>query len=327
MNRIAIIGAGMAGLAAARRLADQGHDCTVLEKSRGLGGRMATRHADALRFDHGAQYFTARGESLKACVRGWQQEGVVAEWGPDRLVGCPGMTAPAWAMARGLSIHRHCRITHLDHRPEGWHLQADAGPDHEALARPFDTVLLAIPAPQAMTLAATAGIDFPAMAQVRYAPTITLMAAFDHPLSLPDVALEPTEGPLAWIARNATKPGRDAEPETVVAHAGSEWSRAHLNTPAEELGEPLLEALRAIVGKAQPFHWQVHRWLYARVEQAAGTPCLWDAQQRIGACGDWALGARVEAAFDSGEALAAAVIRSTGVDQGQAKGPNPGPSA
>ncbi|SEK77082.1 NAD(P)/FAD-dependent oxidoreductase [Ectothiorhodospira marina] len=325
MNRIAIIGAGIAGLAAARRLADRGYDCTVLEKSRGLGGRMATRRADGLQFDHGAQYFTARGEALQAYVRSWQQEGVVAEWGSGRLVGCPGMTAPAWALARGLTIHRNCRVTHLDHHPEGWTLHADHGPDDDTLAMAFDAVLLAIPAPQAMALAATTGIDFPALQQVRYAPTITLMAAFDHPLPLADVVIEPTEGPLAWIARNATKPGRDTEPETVVAHAGSEWSRAHVDTPTEALGEPLLEALRAMVGKAQPFHWQVHRWLYARVEQAAGTPCLWDAQQRIGACGDWALGARVEAAFDSGEALAAALVRSMGVGGDGANGPRPGP--
>ncbi|WP_019626109.1 NAD(P)/FAD-dependent oxidoreductase [Thioalkalivibrio sp. ALJT] len=312
MNRIAIIGAGIAGLAAARDLSTRGYTCTVFEKSRGLGGRMATRHAGPLRFDHGAQYFTARGPSLQTRVRTWQALGTVAAWAPGRLVGCPDMTAPAHALARGLTIHYECRITQLLSTAEGWRLQADPA----TCARPaelegvFAAVLLAIPAPQAAALANTAEVGLPELEHVRYAPTVTLMAAFDHPLTGIADTLQPACSPLAWIARNHSKPERPAQPETLVAHAGAEWSRAHIEADPETLAEPLVEALRPYVGGAEPIHRQVHRWLYARVEQAAGQPCLWHAERRLGACGDWALGARVEAAFDSGEALAAAVADS-----------------
>ncbi|WP_018872481.1 NAD(P)/FAD-dependent oxidoreductase [Thioalkalivibrio sp. ALJ16] len=310
MTRIAVIGAGIAGLAAARDLAARGYACTVFEKSRGLGGRMATRRAGPLRFDHGAQYFTARGPSLQARAREWQTLGAAAEWAPGRLVGCPDMTAPAHALARGLTIHRECRITQLIPTADGWRLQADPAPSPADLEAAFAAVLLAIPAPQAADLSRPSGVELPALDAVRYAPTITLMAAFDRPLSGIGEALEPESGPLAWIARNHTKPGRAARPETVVAHAGSEWSRAHIESDPETLVAPLTQALRPYVGEAEPVHRQVHRWLYARVEQAADQPCLWDADRRLGACGDWALGARVEAAFDSGESLAAAVAAS-----------------
>ena len=44
------------------------------------------------------------------------------------------------------------------------------------------------------------------------------------------------------------------------------------------------------------------------METPLGQEYLWDRSARIGVCGDWCLGARVEAAYDSGVALARAVL-------------------
>ena len=78
--RVAVIGAGLAGLICAERLIRQGWPVTVFDKGRGPGGRMATRRADDLRFDHGAQYFTARDQRFRDRVDAWVHDGVVALW-------------------------------------------------------------------------------------------------------------------------------------------------------------------------------------------------------------------------------------------------------
>jgi predicted NAD/FAD-dependent oxidoreductase len=308
--KIAIIGAGIAGLSAANRLREAGMDCTVFEKSRGLGGRMATRRVGSLQFDHGAQYFTARGVRFQSRLDRWQAEGCVAEWLPGKWVGTPGMTAPARALAAELRVVRECRVTGLFGGPGRWRLVSDTAPASVIAQETFDAVILAIPAPQIEPLAASAGIPFVELERIRYAPCLTLMLAFDAPTGLREPSFSPDQGPVAWIARNNSKPGRDDSPETVVVHATPAWSRAHFDAPPESTADALLQDLRPQIGDAEPGFRMVHRWLYARVEQTAGVPFLWDPVRQVGACGDWAGGPRVECAFDSGEALASAIIET-----------------
>ena len=307
---IAIIGAGMAGVSAANRLREAGADCTVFEKSRGLGGRMATRRVGSLQFDHGAQYFTARGVRFQSRLARWQAEGSVAEWLPGKWVGTPGMTAPAQALATELRVIRECRVTGLVGGPGHWRLVSDTAPASVIAQQSFDAVIMAIPAPQIDPLADSAGIRFVELARVRYAPCLTLMLAFDQPTELHEPSFSPSHGPVAWIARDDSKPGRDNALETVVVHATPAWSRAHLNASAESAADALLTGVRPQIGDAEPVFRMAHRWLYARVEQSAGIPFLWDPAQQVGACGDWASGPRVECAFDSGEAVAAAIIEA-----------------
>ena len=72
-----VIGAGIAGLIAARALRAAGHRVLVLDKGRGVGGRMATRRIEGGVFDHGAQFVTVRDPRFQQIVEGWQAKGVV----------------------------------------------------------------------------------------------------------------------------------------------------------------------------------------------------------------------------------------------------------
>ena len=308
LMKIAIIGAGIAGLTAADRLRAAGADCTVFEKSRGLGGRMATRRVETLQFDHGAQYFTARGARFESRLAQWQSQGIVAEWSPGKWVGTPAMTAPARSLAAGLQVIPHYQVTGLAGGPGHWRLVSDNTATGTIAQASFDAVIMAVPAPQISPLAASADVRFPELDRVRYAPCLSLMLAFDRPTGLHDSSLRPEDGPIAWIARNNTKPGRASPLETLVVHATAAWSRAHLDDPAERTSDALLRGLGPFIGDAEPVFRMIHRWLYARVEQTAGVPFIWNADQQLGACGDWGGGPRVESAFDSGDALAAALV-------------------
>jgi renalase len=306
---IAIIGAGMAGLAAAQRLRQSGAAVTLFEKSRGLGGRMATRRVDDLQFDHGAQYFTAKGPRFQEAVAGWEASGDVAPWFGRSYVGTPGMTAPARAMAEGLAVAMECQVSAIGRDVGGWSVLDADGLVRARENGSYSAVILAVPAPQAAPLATSAGIVFPELEHARYAPCCALMLAFAKPLHLPADRIKPEDSAIGWTARNASKPGRTQGHETIVVHATPQWSREHLEDSHEEIARELLARFQALTGQtAAPTFVAAHRWRYALVEEPAGTPFLWDAASRLGACGDWCLGPRVEAAFDSGEALADAIL-------------------
>ena len=307
--RIAIVGAGMAGMSCGQRLSRLGHEVRLFDKGRGPGGRMATRRMEdggtTLHFDHGAQYFTARDPRFVEQVAHWEASGVAARWaaaGDDAWVGTPAMNAPLKAMAGELGVQFGTRIEQLVRDGDGWQLDGEGAPD----AR-FDAVLVAVPAEQAGPLLQP---HAPAMAtladQTASDPCWTLMAGFEAPLALVQDTLR-QRGPIGWAARNNAKPGR-ANEECWVIQASPEWSRAHLEEDAETVAAALLAELAEANGGPLPRQLgaTAHRWRFAK-SGTAGEEALWDAEQRIGVCGDWLIGPRVEAAYMSGLLLAEAV--------------------
>ena len=329
---IAVIGAGIAGLSCATALQAAGHSVQVFDKSRGGGGRMSTRRSadETWQCDHGAQYFTARDPAFAAEVARWQQAGVAALWAPrvavlndpslrqpgplDRFVGTPRMTAPAQWLAGSLKRSLGTTIQRL-HR-EGPHWQIETA-EHGRLDSRFDAVLLALPAPQAWPLAEPhAPALAAAAASVRMRGCWALMLQFDSPVDLPFDAAFVNSGPLRWIARDSSKPGRTAAnaapQETWLLHAEAEWSEAHLELPPDEAAALMLAAFAALGGPAPP-RWTAHRWRYADTRQPLLDGCLWDVSLRLGLCGDWLNGGKVEGAWLSGQGLAAKLSLSPAV--------------
>lgn len=311
---IAVIGAGAAGLACAARLVEAGREVRVFDKGRRPGGRIATRRIGDVSFNHGAQFATARDPAFVALLARFQQDGTVAGWpaasdGRDvRWVGVPGMSAMATALVGSLTVEtlsqvafirpdRSVRIVPADTIAPG--VVCDEG---GSLTEPFEAVLLAVPSPQAVLLLG----DHPFAARAaatRYVPSWTVMATFDPALPGPDVFRAKT-GAVGWAARQSSLPGHSDGPDAWVIQATAAWSAEHLEQDAAKIAPMLCAAFTAVV----PATVAAQRWRYAQVEAAAGEPCLWDPKQRIGACGDWCLGGRVEAAWLSGRALAAAVL-------------------
>jgi len=310
---VAIVGAGIAGLAAAKELRAAGIEPTVFEKSCGLGGRMATRRAGDYQFDHGAQYFTAKGERFRAVVADWRATGSTGLWGDDRHVGTPGMVAPARALAGDLDVLHGFQVSALLRAGTGDWMIRSSDPADVAATGPFDAVILALPAPQAAPFVTPTGVALDGLADVRMAPCWALLIGAGLRPHLPGGALRPDDPVIGWIADNTSKPERSAYGCSLVVHATPAWSRANLELAPEAAAAVLLEHARKLVEiDASPSYLVAHRWRFALVEQAAGVPCVWNADARLGACGDWCIGPRVEAAFDSGEAMARVVLETLG---------------
>ena len=236
MRDIAIIGAGMAGLACATRLKEQGRSVTVFDKGRGPGGRMATRRAqvagDTVSFDHGAQYFTVRDTGFAKAVAGWRHADVVAPWpaaGDDAMVGIPSMNAPIRHMAAAVDVHWATRIEAIERSEDGWRVIFEDGSGRDGDASDFRQVIIAVPAEQAMPMLSAIELPVAANWSARArastsSPCWAVMAAFSQTLPLADT-FRGTE--ITWAARNSAKPGREAGEHWVI-HGSSEWSAHHL---------------------------------------------------------------------------------------------------
>jgi len=321
--KIAIIGAGMAGLACGENLVRAGHQVSMFDKGRGPGGRMATRRMEigdqTLRFDHGAQYFTARDPRFSARVGHWEEAGMVARWpnaSPEAWVGTPGMNAPIRAMAQALPVQFGMRVEGISSTQAGWHL---AG---EGLSERADAVVVAVPAEQAATLLLPHHADFAGQAaEIVSEPCWTLMLAFDRPLTETPNTLR-SEGAIGWAACNSAKPGRIASgsggeageesgAECWVVQGSPAWSRKHLELDKGDAQALLFAEFAQLAGPLPKLLASAcHRWRYAQVPRRDGA-VLWDAQAKLGACGDWVKGPRVENAFLSGLELADAIGPAT----------------
>lgn len=319
-TRIAIIGAGIAGLGAARTLVSGGAEVVVFDKGRGPGGRASTRRGVLGRFDHGAQFFTVRSERFARVVDGWARAGVAAAWEgeflterhgrrePDeeraRWVGVPGMNEIVRDLADGLDVRFGTRVESFTRVGAAWNMLGEAGRDLGT----YDGVVVAAPPVQAATLLEPIA---PAMAQraerAVMQPCWTVMAAFREPVGAGFDGLRVEgDGPLGWAGCDSSKPGRDADGhERWVLQASPAWSREHLERTPDGVGPELLAGFAVLIGKDLPplIGAEAHRWRYALASDPVGERCLFDPDLQLGVCGDWLIGARIEAAWLSGNAL------------------------
>ncbi|MDL2355875.1 MAG: FAD-dependent oxidoreductase, partial [Pseudomonadota bacterium] len=309
---IAIVGAGIAGLACATALQQSGFNVAIFDKSRGPAGRMSTRRGDGWQCDHGAQYFTARDAGFRAEVARWERAGAAAPWYPvvqrfdtagarlcapaERFVGTPRMSAPAALLASTLALRTEVTISALQREGAGWRLHAHgAGP----LAHCYDAVVLALPAPQAAPLLREVAPVQAALAQSTTMPGCwALMLQYPAPLALGFDAAFVNHGPLRWVARDSAKPGRGGA-ESWLLHASAAWSETHIEDDADSVAAHLLAAFAALGGPA-PQGWSAHRWRHASTAPAREEVCIWEAADGLGLCGDWLNGGTVEAAWLSG---------------------------
>jgi predicted NAD/FAD-dependent oxidoreductase len=335
-----VVGAGMAGITCARTLVQAGHRVTVFEKSRGPGGRMATRNTEFGAFDHGTQYFTVRDGRFEKALA--SSPGLVRPWSANTVrildeagrvvaaslppkeahwVATPGMNAllKHWAqpLAASGSLALETQVSRIEAdrlHPERWQLQTEGPGANSRIYSGFDAVVLALPAPQAHALLLSSQHGkalMPVLAGVSIAPCWTLMLAFPQAMQPTLQHLGPhwnaarsTHHRIAWLARESSKPGRGAI-ERWTVQASPEWSERHLEDDAERVKAKLLKAFTEVTGiRAQPSHADVHRWRYAQTTEPLGKSHVWDAKSQIGVCGDWCLGHRVEEAFVSGLEMA-----------------------
>lgn len=319
-KRVAVIGAGVSGIACAHVLRGAGFAPVIFEKSRGLGGRLATRRADGgLSIDHGAQFLTAHTPGFQAVIRHAQSAGTMAPWAPDVragdrpsaedwLVGVPAMNAFLKPMISGVETYLGCAVSAIVREGAGWHVHcADTKLDET-----FQHVVCTAPAPQAHKLLAEDHPFGDRLLDVSIAPCWALLFGVEGGLQIDGDVWRSNDADLRWLARNTSKPRRAGAVEGWIAHAGPVWSIHHLEHTAEDAQALLLSLVEERLGMTLPslVYARAHRWRYALTTAPLGVPYMCSDDRTLFVGGDWCLGARVEYAYQSGAAIAAALIET-----------------
>jgi predicted NAD/FAD-dependent oxidoreductase len=320
IKKVAIIGAGIAGLSCAKELQSNGILVDLFEKSRGPSGRMSTRRTQDGSVDHGAQYFTARDARFIQEVQSWMQADIADVWKPKlkvyeagvwreshsqeiRYVGTPNMNSPGKHLAKDLSIQYETTISHLERIDRKWHLQCN---ENREITASYDFIVLAIPAPQASAL--TKDVDaraFNTISSAQMRACWTMMAELPNQITADFDAAFINQEIISWICQNRSKPMRQGNIWTI--HASPAWSQENVELSKEDAQDQMVTCLTSLGFNCQDAEINMHRWRYASGGLKSTVSFLAMPDIGLGLCGDWLNGGRVEGAWVSGLELALAL--------------------
>ncbi len=325
---VIVIGAGLSGLLAAAGLQSGGARVLVLDKGRGVGGRLATRRTDSGVFDHGAQFFTARDPQFHSQVEAWQAAGIVKAWatgfaladgtykrdGETRFCGVKGMASIAKHLAHGLDVRVSAKVVRVQTEGRGWVVTTEAGEGFSGRA-----LLLTPPVPQSLELLATGDFPLPErvrdqLRQIEYAACLAVLAQLMGPSRITEPGGLWFNGePVSWMADNQRKGVSTAAGAAVTIHAGQQFSRAHWESPEGEVTAALLAFAAPWLGSV-PVETQLHRWRYSLPLRVHPERCLVLREPApLVFAGDAFGGPRVEGAALSGLAAGAALLEIAGL--------------
>ena len=309
MSDIVVVGAGLSGLTAARSLQEKGHKVIVLDKGRGLGGRMATRRistsdGSTAVFDHGAQFFTVRDQQFQKFVDEWITNGIVREWcrgfvaedGHPRYVVNNGMTALTKHIAQNLDVRTSTLVFAVkpcDADPKKWTVVID---DNSRID--CDAVVMTCPLPQSYSLTVTTGVELPQdLLLTDYDRTIGLLAVLDGPSVVPAPGgIQNPDDVFSWIGDNQAK-GISSIP-AITFHANPTWSSAHWDDSLEDGLALVTQAAQKYLGDAQIVASEYKKWRFATPRKLWPEPFF--AAGSLVFAGDAFAGPKVEGAVLSG---------------------------
>jgi hypothetical protein len=316
--KVAIVGAGIAGLVAAESLAAAGAEVTVIDKGRSVGGRLATRRIGEARLDHGAQFFTVRTPAFQRRVDDWIERGIVRVWnhgfdadsggdGHPRYVGTAGMNSLAKDLAASLpdSVTVETSTMAFEVRSgesQRWDLMIDDG-----TSRPADAIILTSPLPQTFALLIDSGVVLDdSLMRTDYDRTIALLVTLDRSIELsPSGGIQDADDVFSFIGDNMAK-GVSATPACTF-NANPSWSADHWDRDAD-LDTLLRDAAQSWLGDAEIVESQVKKWRLATPQSIWPDPCWTSDDGTIVLAGDAFAGPKVEGAHNSGLAAAHALI-------------------
>ncbi len=334
MTTVAIIGAGLSGLAAAHTLQDAGHTVTLFEKSRGVGGRTATRKRDDFIYDHGAQYFKGGSKLSTEWItkrfptpdlldiakpvwifdgKGHIQEGDPKQNADPKWSYRSGFTSFSKRMAEGLDVRVETHVGRVQQTDAGWSL---FGETNDLLEEHFDQLLITIPATQALDLIKRtqfAGEQGKAISEqlgkAKYNPLISVMLGYKPtPKARPYYALVNTDKghPISWLAWEHEK-ARERAPEgtgLLIAQMAPSYSKEHRETAQAILFQHVAQLVSTLVNEqlTAPVFTDVQYWRYALPSEKADADALLAITLPLGLafCGDAFVGGRAHLALEDG---------------------------
>jgi renalase len=298
-----IIGAGMAGLSAANVLSKKGHEVVVLDKGRGVGGRMSTRTIiNTAKADHGAQYFSVKSPEFQELITALQAEHIVGEWtipqrANVRYIGGKGMNSIPKRLAQNLNVLVNEKVVLISENE----VKTESGNSYS-----FDNLIVTIPIPQITDLLNQSQIKISAQDQsvfesIHYTPCIAVMAVLHQPTDIFGGGIILENQPVAWIADNFQK-GITQTP-TATLHASAEYSAKHFDDDLQVIAKEMLSSVNQYIKPQSIQSFQVHRWKFSNAVKRYDKSFYQLENQNIYLGGDGFGIGNVEGAFLSGHLL------------------------
>ncbi len=297
--KIIIIGAGMAGLSAARILMQKGYEVTVLDKGRGVGGRMSTRTIENAKADHGAQYFSVKTTEFQTLISELQSDNITAEWHlvqreNVRYIGAKGMNTIPKKMASLLPVLVNEKVVLIENNT----VKTESGNIY-----PFDKLVITMPIPQIIDLFQNSKMlfsenDKSVLGEIKYEPCIAVVAVLKEPTKIVSGGIILENQPVSWIADNFQK-GITQIP-TVTIHASSAYSAKRFDDDVNEVAKDMLSSVNQYINSENIVSSQTHRWRFSNATKRYEAHFYQIENQAIYLAGDGFGMGNVEGAFLSG---------------------------
>lgn len=333
MKSSIVVGAGISGLVCANWLKHSGFSVVVIDKARGVGGRMATRRTQSANdknieglYDHGAQYITVRDTRFEKYIDKWSSEGFVKEWcrgfpsvnksseqlGHPRYVGVSGMTAVPKLLAENLDIRLNQRVGKINSSEGNWEVISENGDFYSA-----DSLVLTAPVPQSLHMINNGNFKLDEkirkeLEDISYYPCIAVLLELNGPSAIPSPGGMNIDDPIiTWIADNKQK-GISPDAVTLTIHTTPEFTDEYWEDDDKKISDVVINRTSEYLG-SEVLKVQVHRWRYSLpVKVAENNYLLVDKEPPLIFIGDAFGGGRVEGAFISGVEGAEGLIKILG---------------
>ena len=317
---VAIIGAGIAGLAAGRRLHQAGLKVVLLDKGRRPGGRLATSRYHDRQFDHGAQYLRPHSRRAAVLFSSWRKAGIITPWRAEALelprrkkvdtsswhVALPSQSALPKYLAEDLQVCTQFTALDVSGEKGCWTV---IGQRNQS-AGPFQAVFVTCPAEQSSQLLHA----FPSLHErikgVESRPCLAAMVEFEEEVMVDFEAAFVSGSSLAWVCKDSAKPGRVPK-ECWVFHATEEWSQQNLKETPDIVASRMLSAFADLCPVELPpvSFCRSHRWRYAYGVEVKESTHLYQSDLALGVAGDWCNTPNVDGAYWSGYDLAESYLQ------------------
>jgi renalase len=321
--KIAIIGAGLSEMNCAYQLSKFA-DVTVFEKSRGFGGRMATKSIGEFQFDHGAQFFTVQTKVFQEFIDTFEEKGIIQPWEANFIeinnykieknrkwdkdykhyVAVPKMSSLCRYLGQNINVQLNIKINKLVKLNRKWQVISD-----ESCLGIFDWLIIAIPPQQSIEILPNSFNYIEQINSYKMQPCFSLIIVLKNSLELDwDVAIVKNSD-LSWISINNTKPLRNFQC-SIVSLSTNNWATENIEKDTEYIKNSLLLELQKLLRQNihEPMMMNIHIWKYANIKKQYGMQSIIDYKSRLGICGDWLIKGTVESAFISSNDLTNQII-------------------
>ena len=277
--KISIVGGGLSGIFAARALLERGHQPTIIEKSRSVGGRLATKSIGGGRADHGAQFFTVRSEILQKLTDEWLEQRWIKHWfGEDfpRYSSIDGMRALTEKLAKDLGVVLEERVVDIESAgSQGVTLMTDRGQKISS-----DAAILTPPVPETLELLVGSQLTLShetkeTLSKISFNPGFVGLLMLKEPFAVGEAGIISENLPdgIDKIIANDQK-GISASPILTVYMTG-DWSAERFDSTDEAVIKEILHILSPhVLSQEQVQTSQLSRWHCAEAKHVYKKPYL-----------------------------------------------------